>query len=84
MSNINKTILILTAQFGAGHVSAANAIKEYILEKNPNYNIVIQNFINASIPRINNPMVKIYERNTKSSACFIHCNNNEYDCRHIL
>ena len=38
MSDINKTILILTAQFGAGHVSAANAIKEYILEKNPNYN----------------------------------------------
>ena len=65
MSNINKTILILTAQFGAGHVSAANAIKEYILEKNPNYNVVIQNFIDASIPRINNPMVKMYERNTK-------------------
>ena len=65
LNNINKTILILTAQFGAGHVSAANAIKEYILEKNPNYNIVIQNFINASIPRINNPMVKMYERNTK-------------------
>ena len=35
LNNINKTILILTAQFGAGHVSAANAIKEYILEKNP-------------------------------------------------
>lgn len=47
MSNINKTILILTAQFGAGHVSAANAIKEYILEKNPNYNVVIQNFIDC-------------------------------------
>lgn len=65
LSNINKTILILTAQFGAGHVSAANAIKEYILDKNKDYNVVIQNFINASIPRINNPMVKMYEKNTK-------------------
>ncbi len=39
-----KTILILTAQFGAGHISAAKAIKEYILEKNDNINIVIENF----------------------------------------
>lgn len=61
----NKTILILTAQFGAGHISAANAIKDYICEYNNNYNIVIQNFINASLPRINKPMVKMYENNTK-------------------
>ena len=60
----NKTILILTAQFGAGHISAANAIKDYICEYNDNYNIVIQNFINASLPRINKPMVKMYENNT--------------------
>jgi len=61
----DKTILILTAQFGAGHVSAANAIKDYLNEDSNNYNIVIQNFINASIPRINKPMVKMYENNTK-------------------
>ena len=60
-----KTILILTAQFGAGHISAANAIKDYILEKNDNINIVIENFISASVPRINRPMVKMYENNTK-------------------
>ena len=30
----NKTILILTAQFGAGHVSAANAIKDYLTDGN--------------------------------------------------
>ncbi len=65
MDNTNKTILILTAQFGAGHISAANAIKEYILEKEPTYNIVIQNFISASIPKINKPLVKLYEANTK-------------------
>ena len=41
LNNINKTILILTAQFGAGHVSAANAIKEYILEKNPDFLLVV-------------------------------------------
>lgn len=61
----NKTILILTAQFGAGHISAANAIKNYILEKENNYNIIIENFIDASIPRMNKPMVKLYENNTK-------------------
>ena len=61
----NKTILILTAQFGAGHVSAANAIKDYLTDGNNNYNIVIQNFINASVPRINKPMVRMYENNTK-------------------
>lgn len=60
-----KTILILTAQFGAGHISAAKAIKEYILEKDNNINIVIENFISASVPRINKPMVKMYENNTK-------------------
>lgn len=67
MNKINnkKTILILTAQFGAGHISAAKAIKEYILEKDNNIDIVIENFISASVPRINKPMVKIYENNTK-------------------
>ncbi len=60
-----KTILILTAQFGAGHISAANAIKDYILEKNENISVVIENFISASVPRINRPMVKMYENNTK-------------------
>lgn len=67
MNDCNKksTILILTAQFGAGHISAANAIREYILEENENVNIVIENFISASVPRINKPMVKMYENNTK-------------------
>ena len=41
----NKTILILTAQFGAGHISAAKAIKDYILEEDRLFKIVIQNFI---------------------------------------
>ncbi|MGL5330873.1 MAG: MGDG synthase family glycosyltransferase, partial [Peptostreptococcaceae bacterium] len=61
----SKTILILTAQFGAGHISAANAIKDSILEKDSSYNVIIQNFINASLPRMNKPMVKLYENNTK-------------------
>lgn len=61
----NKTILILTAQFGAGHISAANAIKDYILEKDETCNILIKNFIDASIPKMNKPLVKLYENNTK-------------------
>ncbi|RDY24715.1 galactosyldiacylglycerol synthase [Romboutsia maritimum] len=64
-TNKCKTILILTAQFGAGHISAAKAIKDYILEQDNSYNVIIQNFINASIPKMNKPMVKLYENNTK-------------------
>lgn len=60
-----KTILILTAQFGAGHISAARAIKKSILEYDNNYNIIIENFIDASIPIMNKPMIKLYESNTK-------------------
>lgn len=67
MININtkKTILILTAQFGAGHISVAHAIKDYLNEYDNSYNVVIQNFINASIPKMNKPMVNLYEKNTK-------------------
>ena len=65
MSINNKTILILTAQFGAGHISAAKAIKDYILEKYSDSNILIENFIDASLPIMNKPMVKLYENNTK-------------------
>lgn len=61
----NKTILILTAQFGAGHISAANAIRDYIHDEDNTCNVVIQNFISASIPKLNKPMVKLYENNTK-------------------
>lgn len=60
-----KTVLILTAQFGAGHISAAHAIKDYILQVDNNINVVIENFINVSVPIMNKPMVKLYENNTK-------------------
>ena len=39
MSIHNKTILILTAQFGAGHISAAKGIKDYLLEEYSSSNI---------------------------------------------
>lgn len=64
-NNKSKTVLILTAQFGAGHISAANAIKEAILEKEKDFNVIIQNFITVSVPKMNKPMVKLYENNTK-------------------
>ena len=44
----SKTILILTAQFGAGHISAANSIKDCILNEHKNWNIIIKNFININ------------------------------------
>ncbi|MDK2563343.1 glycosyltransferase [Romboutsia sedimentorum] len=60
-----KSILILTAQFGAGHISASNAIKNNLLEKDSSCDVTIQNFISASLPIMNKPMVKLYENNTK-------------------
>lgn len=68
-----KTILILTAGFGAGHVSAANAIKDAILKDEENVNIVIRNFIDASVPKLNKPMVKFYEQNTKYTPELYNC-----------
>ncbi|MEE0450553.1 MGDG synthase family glycosyltransferase [Peptacetobacter sp.] len=68
-----KTILILTAGFGAGHVSAANAIKDSILKDEENVNIVIRNFIDASVPKLNKPMVKFYENNTKYTPELYNC-----------
>lgn len=69
----DKTILILTAGFGAGHVSAANAIKDAILKDEENVNIVIRNFIDASVPKLNKPMVKFYENNTKYTPELYNC-----------
>lgn len=68
-----KTILILTAGFGAGHVSAANAIKDAILKDEENVNILIRNFIDASVPKLNKPMVKFYEQNTKYTPELYNC-----------
>lgn len=89
--NKSKTILILTAQFGAGHVSVANAIKDYITEYNPSYNIVIQNFINASIPKMNEPMIRLYEKNTKYTPGLYNyyyylkkCFDSKYDIAHMI
>ncbi|WP_330573795.1 MGDG synthase family glycosyltransferase [Peptacetobacter hominis] len=69
----DKTILILTAGFGAGHISAANAVKDAILEKEPDTNIVIRNFIDASVPKLNKPMVHMYEKNTKYTPGLYNC-----------
>lgn len=66
----NKTILILTAKFGAGHTSAAKAIKEAILCIDNNYNVIIQDFIDASLPILNKPMIKMYETHTKYAPVF--------------
>lgn len=61
----NKKILILTANFGAGHTSASNAIKKQLLKDNNSYEIIIKNFIEASVPILNKPMIKLYETQTK-------------------
>ena len=60
-----KKILILTANFGAGHNAVSNAIKKHLIEHNCPYNITITDFVDASIPEMNEPMVKCYEYQTK-------------------
>lgn len=60
-----KKILILTANFGAGHNSASKAIKKYIEEASNRYEIVIKDFVDASVPKLNKTMVKCYEYQTK-------------------
>lgn len=60
-----KKILILTANFGAGHTSVAKAVKKYIEEHNDSYEIKIQDSLDISVPYLNKVMVKFYEYQTK-------------------
>lgn len=60
-----KKILILTANFGAGHNAVSRAIEKHLLEHNCSYNITITDFVDASVPEMNEPMVKCYEYQTK-------------------
>ena len=64
-----QKILILTANFGAGHTTAANAIKNYLTNNNFNlskdFDIIVENFIEASIPLLEKPLVKMYETTIK-------------------
>ena len=90
-STNNKTVLILTARFGAGHISAANAIKDYLLEEDASMNVMIRDFINVSVPIMNNPMVSLYESNTKYTPSLYNfyyylkkAFNSKYDLAHRL
>lgn len=87
----NKVVLILTAQFGAGHTSAAKAIKDYLLAENPEYQIIIKNFISISVPQMNKPMVTLYENNTRYTPAlynsyyyFRKAVDTKHDISHIL
>lgn len=60
-----KKILILTANFGAGHNAVSRAIEKHLLEHNCSYNILITDFVEVSVPEMNKPMVKCYEYQTK-------------------
>lgn len=62
---MTKKVLILTANFGNGHKSVSKAIEQHLLEQNCPYQITITDFVDASIPEMNIPMVKYYEFQTK-------------------
>lgn len=53
-------ILILTASFGAGHLSASLGIKEHIQKINPSINIKIVDVFQILIPRLSKIMYKGY------------------------
>ena len=62
---MKKKILILTANFGAGHKAVSKAIEQHLTENSGEYEITITDFVDASIPEMNEPMVKCYEYQTK-------------------
>lgn len=62
---MKKKILILTANFGAGHKAVSKAIEQHLIEQNCPYDITITDFVDVSIPEMNKPMVKCYEYQTK-------------------
>ncbi|MDR0879367.1 MAG: galactosyldiacylglycerol synthase [Clostridioides sp.] len=91
MTHLKKTILILTAPFGAGHTSAAKAIKDLVLAEYPEYRIKIRNFISISVPKMNKPMISLYENNTRytpliyNSYYYFRKNmDTKYDLAHML
>lgn len=53
-------ILILTAGFGTGHLSASIGIKQQIQKINPNINIEIVDMFHLLIPRLSRIMYKAY------------------------
>jgi UDP-N-acetylglucosamine:LPS N-acetylglucosamine transferase len=58
----NKSeVLILTAQFGNGHLSVANALKQMLNECNIDIQVQIQDFFKMTRPRKYNQIYKNYE-----------------------
>lgn len=53
-------ILILTAKFGHGHLSAAEAIKEKLLTEDSSNNVIIIDFIEYIFPKLNKTIYKVF------------------------
>lgn len=83
-------ILILTAGFGTGHLSASLGIKEHILKIDPLVNIEILDVFQMLTPRLSKIMYKGYnilvKKNTRLYN-YYHYKDNEklgFDNRYIL
>ncbi len=53
-------VLILTSAFGNGHISVASAIQEQLLEEQPNLNIVTEDIMDISTPKVKTVFFDVY------------------------
>lgn len=59
-------VLILTSAFGNGHISVASAIREQLLEEQPNLRVTTEDIMDISTPKVKNIFFDIYTILTKS------------------
>lgn len=59
-------VLILTSAFGNGHISVASAIREQLLEEQPNLRITTEDIMDISTPKVKNVFFDVYTLLTRS------------------
>lgn len=63
---MKSDVLILTSAFGNGHDSVASAIREQLLEEQPNLRITTEDIMEISTPKVKNVFFDIYTLLTRS------------------
>lgn len=63
-------ILVLTASFGMGHDSVANAIREQLIEENPELNVIVKDIMDISTPKTKTYFFDMYYTLTKKVPRF--------------
>lgn len=68
--NEQYNILVLTASFGMGHDSVANAIREQLIEENPELNVIVKDIMDISTPKTKAYFFDMYYTLTKKVPRF--------------